>query len=79
MTTPKRALTYTVTRHYAPDLARQAQALLRLLAPTGPQTTLASGAPSPEANTTNDAAERNQATAIATTSPRRKRRHHGAL
>jgi hypothetical protein len=43
MTTPKRALTYTVTRHYAPDLARQAPALLRLLAPTSPQTTLASG------------------------------------
>ena len=32
MTTPKRAITYTVTRHYAPDPARQVQALLRLLA-----------------------------------------------
>jgi hypothetical protein len=32
MTTPKRATTCTVTRHYAPDLARQVQALLRLLA-----------------------------------------------
>jgi len=78
MTTPKRALAYTVRRHYAPDLARQAQALLRLLAPTSPQTTLASGAPSPEANTTTNATEQNQATAIATTSPRGKREHHSA-